>query len=656
MKKLLIAIFLLLLAGTAMAQSGLSDEEIERLSQSVVLIGAMQNGEIVATGSGTIVTAQGLIYTNRHVVEGADDYAIFLLEDMNEQPVLTYYAGLVAMFEEADFAILQIDRNTEGNVVIPTTLRLPFIETNETEDATRNDTIYVFGYPGIGEGFLVVTEGKITTVQNGDIGNQRMVVWYQTDAEIAPGNSGGLAVNERGELLGIPTLVQGEDRTGGRLGGILPFGAVLALSESGTPITTSTTSGLGGSGGLGGSSGLGGNNNNNANAEMSIEITDVEFNAENNGENGMIIHARILATGYKGVQLRAAVFFYWDDGTSVMAAEDATDHRSPSGFLTSQEVLVPEFDATEWADFKFWVPNAALPTGLTGVHEGVIIAEIGVDGEAFDANSNEFPFSLNYGDAPAVTQGETFTCEGVTVTNGVEIIINMRPNFTYTATAIGIGNFDPVIGVWFTENPAESLCNNDTSDATRVRVNLPDTGLITGSNISAQMPFSHSSSDLANISVVIGEARSSTGEFVLVLEGMAATEADGPGDPFTVDINSVLIAGGILDVFMIGAESQLDPQIFLVNVVDGKYEVWKDGEGDDIYCDNAGTQFCWSDGVTLDGGVVTNATRRDIFADENDAALRLGIESMDPQLMNFLMTSYKQTRGQYILVFRFRLG
>jgi hypothetical protein len=650
MKKWFIAIFLLLLAGSALAQSGLSDEDIERLSQSVVLIGAMQNGEIVASGSGTIVTAQGLIYTNRHVVEGADDYAIFLLEDMNEQPVLTYYAGLVAMFEEADFAILQIDRNAQGNVVIPTTLRLPFIETAEVEDASRNDTVYVFGYPGIGDGFLVVTEGKITTVQNGDIGNQRMVVWYQTDAEIAPGNSGGLAVNENGEILGIPTLVQGEDRTGGRLGGILPFGAVLALSESGTAVTTANTPGLGGSGGLGG------NNNNNTTAEMSIEITDVEFNAENNGENGLIIHTRILATGYKGVQLRAGVFFYWDDGTSVMAAEDATDYRSPSGFLTSQEVIVPEFDATEWADFKFWVPNAALPTGLTGTREGVILAEMGVDGEAFTASSNEFPFTFNYGDTPAVAQGETFTCEGVTVNNGVEIIINMRPNFTYTATAIGIGSFDPVIGVWFTENPAESLCNDDTTDATRVRVNLPDTGLVAGNNVSAQMPFSHSSSDLANISVVVGEARGNGGEFVLVLEGMAATEADGPGDPFTVDMNSPLIAGGRLDVFMIGAESQLDPQILLVNVVDGKYEIWKDGDGNEIYCDNAGTQFCWSDGVTLDGGVVTNANRRDIFADENDAALRLGIESLDPQLMNFLMTSYKQTRGQYILVFRFKLG
>lgn len=643
MKRFFLAIVLLLIAGTVFAQDGLSDEDIDRLAQSVVMIGAVEDGEIVATGSGTIVTAQGTIYTNRHVVEGAEDYAIFILDDINEQPVLRYYARLVAMFEEADFAILQIDRNADGNVVLPTNIRLPFIEPTQTEDARRNQTIYVFGYPGIGNGYLVVTEGKITTVQNGDIGDERMVVWYQTDAEIAPGNSGGLAVNAAGELLGIPTLVQGEDRTGGRLGGILPFTAVLALEKFGTTVTSSsgTTPATG---------------SNTSDSDMSIEITDVEFNAENNGEKGIIIHTRILASGYKDVELRAAVFFYWEDDTPVEANPDSTGFSTPSGYLTYQEVITPLYDATEWADFKFWIPNTALPVGLTGEQRGYIVADLAVNGEPFDNISNEFPFTFNYGDAPAAAQGVSFTCEGVSVDNGVEIIINMRPNFTYTATAIGIGRFDPVIGVWFTDNPAESLCNNDSMGASRVRVNLPDTGLVSGNNLAAQMPFSHSSSDLRNISVVVGEARSASGEFVLVLEGMAVTEADGAGDPFIVNMNSALIAGGILDVFMIGTEAQLDPQIFLVKVEDGKFVAWKDGDGNEIYCDNAGTQYCWSEGSTLDGSVVTNSNRRDFYADENDAALRLGIGSMEPQLMNFLMSSYRQTRGQYILVFYFKVG
>ena len=99
--------------------------------------------------------------------------------------------------------------------------------------ATRGDRVYIFGYPSIGDGYLVLTDGTITTIQNGDVGSERMAVWYQTSAEISPGNSGGLAVNGSGQLLGIPTAVRTEEETGGRLGGILPFEAIVPLVEAG---------------------------------------------------------------------------------------------------------------------------------------------------------------------------------------------------------------------------------------------------------------------------------------------------------------------------------------------------------------------------------------------------------------------------------------
>jgi serine protease Do len=83
----------------------------------------------------------------------------------------------------------------------------------------------------VGDNFLVFTNGTITTIQNGDLGGQRLPVWNQTDAEISPGNSGGLAVNNQGFMVGIPTAVQSEQRTGGRLAYLIPLELIYALLE-----------------------------------------------------------------------------------------------------------------------------------------------------------------------------------------------------------------------------------------------------------------------------------------------------------------------------------------------------------------------------------------------------------------------------------------
>ena len=87
----------------------------------------------------------------------------------------------------------------------------------------------MLGFPGIGDDHLALTEGTITTVSNRTLNGKRTPGLYQTDAQTAPGNSGGLAVNKLGEMVGIPTEVKSEERTGGRLTGILPVGAVQAV-------------------------------------------------------------------------------------------------------------------------------------------------------------------------------------------------------------------------------------------------------------------------------------------------------------------------------------------------------------------------------------------------------------------------------------------
>jgi S1-C subfamily serine protease len=209
----------------------LSQDEINRIASTVVYIETEEDGQPFASGSGTLITSTGLIFTNRHVIEDGDDFHIFLLEDMRELPVPRYYASLVHVFDDIDFAVLQIDRDDRGRDLDPEDLDLEFLEPT-TDEVNYGESVYIFGYPDIGDGYLVLTQGSITTIENGEINGERLPVWYRTDAEMSSGNSGGLVINERGEFVGIPTWVRKADSTLGQLGGILPHPAIQAMLDT----------------------------------------------------------------------------------------------------------------------------------------------------------------------------------------------------------------------------------------------------------------------------------------------------------------------------------------------------------------------------------------------------------------------------------------
>ncbi len=236
MSRLIMVLALLLVAGAAAAQTDTLDRtEIAAVVQGVVYIEAIAQGEVFASGSGTVVEPTGLIYTNRHVIEEADDFAIYFIEDFREQPVLRYYARIFKSFNAIDFAILQIDRDASGEPLNPTALNLPTIPVTDDE-MTLGDPIYIFGFPDIGDGYLVLSQGNITTVENGSLNEQRMPIWYRTDAEMSSGNSGGLVVNSQGEFIGIPTWVRAADETLSQLGGILPYPAIDSILTYGDVI------------------------------------------------------------------------------------------------------------------------------------------------------------------------------------------------------------------------------------------------------------------------------------------------------------------------------------------------------------------------------------------------------------------------------------
>lgn len=254
--------------------------------------------------------------------------------------------------------------------------------------------------------------------------------------------------------------------------------------------------------------------------------------------------------------------------------------------------------------------------------------------------------------------GIAVTCDnGASFENGVEVSINlMRAGFTYTATAIGIDGFDPVLAV-LGEN-GQGLCSDNERGAASFNVNLPTTGAVASSTNSAQVNFSQTSGqNMANVSLVVGSVGNTSGEFVLILEGMAATAADGPGDGFSVRLTPGMVSSGVpLNAYMISVTDDLDP---LMARVDPDYNVLYDDANIPILCDDAGDAGrCWGENSLLNNASVSITGGRQLGGFSRDAMLSVPVSNiaLDPDpdfnFINFVMTSYQQTTfGDYIVAF-----
>ena len=178
-------------------------------------------------GSGTVVSADGLILTNWHVVdmeahrheldtleaqsarqgeplsiELDDEVLMILTSDGANPPEPQYLASVVAQDEMLDLAVLQVVSNDAGSLS-PAQLNLPFIPVGDSDAIRLGDTIDIYGYPGVAGDSLTFTRGVTSGFAfEGTISGR---AWIITDAGMSGGSSGGTAVNSRGELVGIPT-------------------------------------------------------------------------------------------------------------------------------------------------------------------------------------------------------------------------------------------------------------------------------------------------------------------------------------------------------------------------------------------------------------------------------------------------------------------
>lgn len=148
-------------------------------------------------GSGVIVSANGYVLTNYHVVEAADEIQV-ALSDGRALP-----ARVVGADPETDLAVLKID-----------TANLPAITFAQPDTLKVGDWVLAVGNPfGVGQ---TVTAGIVSALGRTQLGINTFENFIQTDAAINPGNSGGALTDSAGNLVGINTAIY--SRTGGSLG------------------------------------------------------------------------------------------------------------------------------------------------------------------------------------------------------------------------------------------------------------------------------------------------------------------------------------------------------------------------------------------------------------------------------------------------------
>lgn len=262
------------------------------------------------------------------------------------------------------------------------------------------------------------------------------------------------------------------------------------------------------------------------------------------------------------------------------------------------------------------------------------------------------PLALAVPAAAQTGSNMSVTCDnGARIDNGIEIVVNqMRAGFTYTATAVGLNGFDPVLAVL--QPDGTGLCNDDDSVAARYNASLPSTGVVPASNLSSQVRFNHNDrSGFKDISLVVGGFGNTSGEFILILEGMAITASDVVGDPFSVMITPGMIASGVpVTTYMIAKTNGLDPLIYATDV---NLNILSDGAGGQIGCDDAGNNsLCFGQNASLASSYVTTEAGR-LPGYSYDAMLQLPVTNERAgDFFQLLMTTYNgNTLGQYVMVF-----
>ena len=242
-------------AGTL--SGGLQPSVLRHAEAATVRLLLGSRSDYTGWGSGTLISPTGLILTNAHVAEpqapgaavavglpasqlGADPP--FLTLELTTGPsspvVARYRARPVAVDGYLDLAVVQIYATASGQPVSPGSLHLPYLTLGNVGALQLDQTVTVLGFPGVaGSDSITVTSGVMSTFVPDPlrhVGDPRFEL--ETTARVAHGNSGGAAINNAGQLIGVPSLaIPGE---GGdvswRLRSVAEAGALIAAARDHT--------------------------------------------------------------------------------------------------------------------------------------------------------------------------------------------------------------------------------------------------------------------------------------------------------------------------------------------------------------------------------------------------------------------------------------
>jgi len=204
MKKILLFLSLFIVLGLLPNTShAITQNQINAEVQIVCTDGA----DSWFSGSGTIIDPKGIILTNRHVVEGAYLNTCFIgfMESINQEPNF----GTEGNYNLAEVKYITTDESMDSAVLYldnPNNKIFPYINIwdSNSSDLKFGDKLEVIGYPGIGGSTITYTSGDFSGFGSLSDGTQNYI---KTTAMLEHGNSGGSAYNQKGEFVGIPSMV-----------------------------------------------------------------------------------------------------------------------------------------------------------------------------------------------------------------------------------------------------------------------------------------------------------------------------------------------------------------------------------------------------------------------------------------------------------------